>query len=98
VWALVTMLRQSAEFRPHAPATVLITNGPYRRFRNPMYLGYALVLLGLADGAQNVWIVITTAAFVLAVTWLAILPEERHLEARFGPAYRAYKERSRRWI
>ncbi len=98
VWALVTMLRSSAEFRPHAQATVLVTSGPFRRFRNPMYLGYALVLLGLADSAQNLWIVAMTPLFAVAVTWLAILPEERHLEAKFGDAYREYKARSRRWL
>lgn len=98
IWALVTMLRSSAEFRPHAQATVLVTSGPFRRFRNPMYLGYAFVLLGLADSAQNLWIVIMTPVFAAAVTWLAILPEERHLEARFGDAYREYKARSRRWL
>lgn len=97
-WALVTMLRSSAEFRPHAEATVLVTSGPFRRFRNPMYLGYALILLGLADSAQNLWIVIMTPVFAGAVTWLAILPEERHLEAKFGDSYREYKARSRRWL
>lgn len=97
-WALVTMLRGSAEFRPHAEATVLITSGPFRRFRNPMYLGYVMILLGLADKSQNLWIAIMTLVFALAVTWLAILPEERHLEAKFGDAYRAYKAASRRWI
>lgn len=98
IWALVTMLRGNAEFRPHAEATVLITTGPFRRFRNPMYLGYALILLGLADSAQNLWIAIMTPVFALAVTWLAILPEERHLEQKFGDAYREYKASSRRWI
>lgn len=98
IWALVTMLRQSAEFRPHAEATVLVTTGPFRRFRNPMYLGYAMILLGFADAAQNVWIVIVTPLFALAVTWLAILPEERHLEAKFGDVYRSYKDATRRWI
>lgn len=98
IWALATMMRQSAEFRPHAEATVLVTSGPFRRFRNPMYLGYAMILLGLADAAQNVWIAMMTPVFMVAVTWLAILPEERHLDAKFGDAYRSYKERTRRWI
>lgn len=98
IWALVTMIRSSAEFRPHAAATVLVTSGPFRRFRNPMYLGYALILLGLADAAHNIWIALLTPVFAIAVTQLAILPEERHLEAKFGDAYRTYKETSRRWL
>ncbi len=97
-WALYTMLRGRAEIRPHAEATVLITEGPFRRFRNPMYVGYALILLGMADTSQNIWLAVLLPVFVGAITWLAILPEERHLEAKFGDAYRAYKETSRRWI
>lgn len=97
-WALVTMLRGRAEIRPHAEATVLITEGPFRRFRNPMYVGYALILLGLADTTQNVWMAIMMPVFASLITWLAILPEERHLEAKFGDAYRAYKATSKRWI
>jgi protein-S-isoprenylcysteine O-methyltransferase Ste14 len=97
-WALYTFWRSDAEIRPHAEATVLVTTGPYRRFRNPMYIGYVLILLGLADTVQNLWIVIMAAVFAVLVTWLAILPEERHLEARFGEAWREYKARSRRWL
>lgn len=97
-WALATMLKGRAEIRPHAQATVLVTSGPFRRFRNPMYLGYALILLGMADSGQNFWIAVMVVPFVILVTWLAILPEERHLEAKFGDVYRAYKETSRRWI
>ena len=43
-------------------------------------------------------LVIAAAVFAALVTWLAILPEERHLEKRFGDAYRYYKSKSRRWI
>jgi protein-S-isoprenylcysteine O-methyltransferase Ste14 len=42
--------------------------------------------------------VILALPFAVLVTWLAILPEERHLEERFGDAYRDYKARTRRWI
>ena len=55
-------------------------------------------LLGVAEVTKNVWFVMGAAAFALLVTWLAILPEERHLEKRFGEAYRAYKAKSRRWL
>ena len=97
-WALSTMLRGRAQVRPDREATVLITAGPFQWFRNPMYLGYALILLGMSDTSQNLWIAVMTPVFVIAVTWLAILPEERHLEAKFGEVYRQYMASSRRWI
>ena len=57
-----------------------------------------MILLGLAELSHNIWLAILAPVFAVAVTWLAILPEERHLETRFGDAYRAYKARSRRWL
>lgn len=97
-WAIMTMARAKTNILPHRAADVLVTSGPFARFRNPIYLADTMMLLGLAELTTNVWFVGAAAVFVAAVTWLAILPEERHLEARFGDAYRAYKAKSRRWI
>ena len=47
---------------------------------------------------HNIWFAILAIPYIPLVTWLAILPEERHLEARFGDAWRDYKARTRRWI
>ena len=57
-----------------------------------------LILIGLAELTKNIWIVLLIPVFAVLVTWLAIIPEEKHLEARFGDAYRVYKERTRRLI
>ena len=97
-WAIWTMARAGTAIRPDRGASVLVTTGPFVRFRNPIYLADAMILLGLAELTKNIWFAILVPLFAILVTWLAILPEERHLEARFGEAYRAYKERSRRWI
>jgi protein-S-isoprenylcysteine O-methyltransferase Ste14 len=98
VWAIMTLRRHGTTVLPDVGATALVTDGPYRRFRNPIYLADAMILLGIAELTKNVWFVIAAAAFGALVTWLAILPEERHLERRFGKAYLDYKASSRRWI
>jgi protein-S-isoprenylcysteine O-methyltransferase Ste14 len=98
VWAILTLRRHGTTVLPDVGATALVTDGPYRRFRNPIYLADAMILLGIAELTKNVWFVIAAAAFAALVTWLAILPEERHLERRFGKAYLDYKAKSRRWI
>lgn len=98
IWALLTLRGHGTTFLPDAGATTLVTTGPYRRFRNPIYLADTMILLGAAEITKNIWLVIAAAGFAALVTWLAILPEERHLEHRFGDAYRAYKSKSRRWI
>jgi protein-S-isoprenylcysteine O-methyltransferase Ste14 len=97
-WAIFTLRRARTTVLPHHGASVLVASGPFRFRRNPIYLGEVMILLGLAELTKSLWLVILAPVFALLITWLAILPEERHLEARFGDAYRAYKERTRRWI
>jgi protein-S-isoprenylcysteine O-methyltransferase Ste14 len=98
VVAILTLRRHGTTVLPDVGATRLVTSGPYRRFRNPIYLADGLILLGLAELTKNVWFVIGAALFALLVTPLAILPEERHLERRFGKAYLDYKAKTRRWL
>ena len=98
IWAIMTLRRHGTTVLPDVGATALVTDGPYWRYRNPIYLADAMILLGAAELTHNVWFVAAAAAFAALVTWLAILPEERHLERRFGKAYIDYKATSRRWI
>ncbi|MEO0729515.1 MAG: isoprenylcysteine carboxylmethyltransferase family protein [Pseudomonadota bacterium] len=97
-WAFWEFYKARTNILPHRAAGTLITTGPFRRFRNPIYLADTLLLLCAAELTKNVWFAIAAACFVPLVTWLAILPEERHLTARFGDAYTDYVARSRRWI
>jgi protein-S-isoprenylcysteine O-methyltransferase Ste14 len=97
-WSIATLHRGGTTVQPHQGADRLVTTGPFRWRRNPIYMGDVLILLGLAELTHNIWLVVLTPAFALAIYRLAILPEERHLEARFGQAYRDYKERTRRWF
>lgn len=98
VWAIVTLNRHGTTVMPDQTSTTLVTSGPYRRFRNPIYLGEAMMLLSAAELTKNLWFAAAALAFALMVTRLQILADERHLEARFGDAYVAYKAASRRWI
>jgi len=97
-WALLTLSRAGTTVRPNRGADRLVTDGPFRYRRNPIYMGDVLILLGLAQITLNVWLALLAPLFALAVFRLAIVPEERHLEERFGRAYLDYKERTRRWF
>jgi protein-S-isoprenylcysteine O-methyltransferase Ste14 len=98
IWAVMTLRRHDTTVMPHGRSDALVTSGPYARFRNPIYLGEALMFLGLAELSKNIWFALAAALFAVLVTALQIVPEERHLEARFGETYRDYKSRTRRWI
>ncbi|MBN2085745.1 MAG: isoprenylcysteine carboxylmethyltransferase family protein [Anaerolineales bacterium] len=84
--------------KPFEVSSALITGGVYRLSRNPMYLGFALTLAGVAAllGTLTPWAVVP--AFVLLVNRLYIAVEEQMLADRFGPAWRDYRSRVRRWI
>ncbi|KOQ79656.1 protein-S-isoprenylcysteine methyltransferase [Stenotrophomonas maltophilia] len=83
--------------RPSA-SSVLVTSGIYRRTRNPMYLGQALVLLGAMMYLQNLIALLVVPLFLAYITRLQILPEERALMARFPEAYVQYCRRVPRWL
>ena len=83
---------------PNKTSTTLVTRGPYRWFRNPIYLGEVLLLFAGAEITKSIWFVVAGLVFGVLVTVLQIVPEERHLEAQFGDAYLDYKVRTRRWI
>ncbi len=97
-WAVITLIRHNTTVMPHHGVSTLVTSGPYAWRRNPIYLGEIMMLLGLAELTKNIWFAPLALAFGGLVTLLAILPEERHLEAKFGDAWRAYADRTRRLI
>lgn len=83
---------------PSAPPSILVTGGPFRVTRNPMYLGMALVLAGVALWRNDMILVAAPVVFVLFVNFTLIPREERQMENLFGDAYRRYKQHVRRWI
>ncbi|KRG62241.1 methyltransferase family protein [Stenotrophomonas maltophilia] len=81
-----------------AMASALVTHGVYRYTRNPMYLGQATVLAGVMLYLQSPVALLAVPLFVLYITRLQIVPEERALSARFPEAYAAFRQRVRRWL
>jgi len=79
-------------------STALVTDGPFRITRNPMYLGMMLLLVGCAIKTAHVLNIIWVWGFIIYMTHLQIKPEEVAMERLFGDEYRAYKKRVRRWI
>lgn len=83
--------------RPSA-SSALVTHGVYRYSRNPMYLGQAIVLAGGMLYLRNFVALLAVPLFVLYITRLQIVPEERALSIRFPEAYRRFRQRVRRWL
>ncbi len=98
IWAILTLRQHATTIMPHESANVLVTTGPYAFRRNPIYLGDVLIFIGISVLTTNLWFAIMAVVFIPLVTWLAILPEERHLERRFGNEWHAYKDRTRQLL
>jgi len=80
------------------PTTTIVRSGPYRFSRNPIYLAFSLLQLGLSLWLNSLALLITLIPAV-ALMWLVVIPrEERYLEARFPSEYLPYKASVRRWL
>ena len=98
VWCLAVCARHHTTLEHRRPTTALVTTGPFRWSRNPMYVALTAVLLGLSVEYDNAWWVGGAVLFALAVHRFTVLREERYLEALFGDDYRRYRQRVRRWL
>ena len=98
LWAVVTMFAAGTSPGPHSPAKALVTHGPYRFSRNPIYVAFSLVYAGIAVGRDWLWPLV----FLPPVLWLLgrwiIRGEERYLADVFGEAYQEYRQKVRRWL
>jgi protein-S-isoprenylcysteine O-methyltransferase Ste14 len=97
-FALLKFRDVGTTVRPDRAASTLVIAGPYKITRNPMYLGLALVYLGIATAGQCVWALILLPVVLIIIQRGAIEPEEAFLEKRFGVDYISYREKVRRWI
>lgn len=83
---------------PRKPTTSIVTSGPYRFSRNPLYLSLVLILIGSACAADAAWILIMLLP-VLAIVQVGVIQrEEAYLTRKFGDEYVQYTKRVRRWI
>jgi protein-S-isoprenylcysteine O-methyltransferase Ste14 len=99
VWAMFLFRREGTEVNPTSPTNhKLITNGPYRFTRNPMYLGLIILTLGIAIWIGAWPMFAAPIALFATANWVHIPFEEAKMRRQFGPVYDNYVVRVRRWI
>lgn len=98
--SLGLFFRARTTFNPIHPerTKALVTNGPYRYTRNPMYAGMLVILTGWGMYLGSFSPFLLLPLFVMVLTAQQIIPEEKILEEKFGGAYLAYKARVPRWF
>ena len=80
------------------PTTMIVRTGPYRWSRNPIYLSFSLLQLGIAVWVNSLWLLVTLIPAVALMSFVVIPREERYLEIRFPSDYLPYKASVRRWL
>jgi protein-S-isoprenylcysteine O-methyltransferase Ste14 len=82
----------------NVPTRALVTTGIHGWTRNPIYVGFFLIYIGVGIAARSPWILILTLPLAVTIRYGVIAREEAYLERRFGDVYRDYKIRVRRWL
>ena|SRR2546428_6385080 len=98
IWGRRTMSAAGTNINPREPALVLVTNGPFRFSRNPLYLALTGMYAGVALLINGLWTLILVVPLLIVTQVGIVQREERYLERKFGEEYRAYRSRVRRWI
>ena len=98
VTCIAHLRRLGTDFRTHKPASTLVTDGPYRVSRNPIYIALSLAHIGIAVAVDSPWMLAMLIPALAVVRVGAIAREERYLEAKFGDDYRRYRASVRRWL
>lgn len=96
--AMTAFRRERTTPMPWRPASALVTSGPYRITRNPMYVGMAALFAGLAFAFGTLLALLVLPLVLVLIDRVVIAREEPYLERRFGAEYVAYKRRVRRWL
>ena len=92
------MRRAGATVNTTQPAAALVTSGPFRLTRNPLYLALTFLYAGIALFVNSLWAIIPLPGVLAVMRYGVIAREESYLERRFGQQYLSYKARVRRWI
>jgi protein-S-isoprenylcysteine O-methyltransferase Ste14 len=97
-WAFRTFSRHRTPVDPRGDVAEIVTDGPFKYSRNPMYLTLVTAYVGGALLFNLAWAWVLLIPVFLSLHFGVILPEEQYLAMKFGDPYLRYKERVRRWL
>ena len=98
IWAALTFRRHQTPVNPLGKVTAIVTEGPFRYTRNPMYVSLMVWYVGGILLFHLAWSAILLVVVYLVLRYGVIAREERHLQTVFGEEYSQYRQRVRRWL
>jgi protein-S-isoprenylcysteine O-methyltransferase Ste14 len=96
--AKIAMSRAGTNIRPDRPTTAIVTDGPFRFTRNPLYVAATGIYVSITLLIDALWPLVLLVPLLVVLAKGVIAREERYLEGKFGDTYRNYKSRVRRWL
>lgn len=96
--AITSMQRRDTPLHPKDTPRALVTTGPFRISRNPIYLALLLVLVAIGMVFNSLWFIFLVPLLIVLLSTLVIPREERALSNGFGIEYGDYRRRVRRWL
>lgn len=97
-FCVMRFTRAGTAVPPTQPTTAIVTNGPYGYSRNPIYIAFIAVYLGLCFLFDLLWGFPLLVPLIYIVNTYVIQREEEYLSAKFGDAYNEYAAKVKRWI
>jgi protein-S-isoprenylcysteine O-methyltransferase Ste14 len=97
-WSVQTLHSADTTTRPDKPASRVVRHGPFGYSRNPIYVSFAMLYLGIAVLRNALWAVLLLPLALYVIQREVIGREERYLERTFGEEYLDYKAKVRRWV
>jgi len=98
IWGGKTFRKSKAPIIPGSKPTKTVTSGPFKFSRNPMYLGFVIILLGYGIILGSIIGFLAAVGFFLVMHFGFIPFEEKLMEKHMGKKYLAYKNKVRKWI
>ena len=98
VGAFIEFRKARTTLDPHGSVKALVTGGIYRITRNPIYLGFFLMVVGFPLNFGSLWGIVAAPFYAATMSRLVIEKEEAYLEKKFKDQYTGYRSRVRRWI
>ena len=98
VAAISALVRARTTFLPNRESNALVVAGPFALSRNPIYVGFMSIYVGIALVANTAWPVLILPLVWIVMRMYIIAREERYLSGKFGDSYAQYRRRVRRWL
>ena len=98
IWGRNALQAAGTNVSPSLPTTAIVTSGPFRFSRNPLYIAITLVYIGLTLAFNTWWGIVVLVPLLILMHRGVVLREERYLDEKFGETYRQYCSKVRRYF